>query len=100
MRGPTALVRGALDIEIAASSPATVQLLKSRLGLRRADLQPELEANAAQQAKDPAAWDKIADRLASQWDAMQAAYYDSALTSAGKVRMERFVAMLMGEHVH
>src|SRR5215472_17356120 len=38
--------------EIAASSPATVQLLKSRLGLRRADLQSELEANAAQQAKD------------------------------------------------
>jgi enoyl-CoA hydratase/carnithine racemase len=38
--------------EIAASSPATVQLLKSRLGLRRGDLQAELEANAAQQAKD------------------------------------------------
>jgi enoyl-CoA hydratase/carnithine racemase len=38
--------------EIVASSPATVRLLKSRLGLRRADLQCELEANAAQQAKD------------------------------------------------
>ena len=38
--------------EITASSSATVRLLKSRLGLRRADLQAELEANAAQQAKD------------------------------------------------
>lgn len=55
---------------------------------------------AAQQAKDAAQWDRVADRLASQWDAMQAAYYASALTPAGKERMERFVAMLMGEHVH
>ena len=38
--------------EITASSSTTVRLLKSRLGLRRADLQDELEANAAQQAKD------------------------------------------------
>lgn len=37
---------------ITASAPETVQLLKSRLGLRRAELQSELEANAAQQAKD------------------------------------------------
>jgi hypothetical protein len=29
---------------------------------------------------------------------MQAAYYASALTSTGRERMERFVAMLMGEH--
>jgi enoyl-CoA hydratase/carnithine racemase len=38
--------------EIVASSPSTVRLLKSRLGLCRTDLQSELEANAAQQAKD------------------------------------------------
>jgi enoyl-CoA hydratase/carnithine racemase len=38
--------------EIVASSSTTVRLLKSRLGLRRADLQSELESNAAQQAKD------------------------------------------------
>jgi hypothetical protein len=79
------------------SRPAVRAVLFTRRDSVRA-LIPQLLA--AQQAKDPAAWDKIADRLASQWDAMQAAYYDSALTSAGKVRMERFVAMLMGEHVH
>jgi enoyl-CoA hydratase/carnithine racemase len=38
--------------EIAASSASTVRLLKARLRLRRPDLQQELEANAAQQAKD------------------------------------------------
>jgi enoyl-CoA hydratase/carnithine racemase len=38
--------------QISASSPTTVRLLKSRLGLRRADLKSELEANAAQQAQD------------------------------------------------
>ena len=37
---------------ITESSPETVRLLKSRLGLRRAELQSELEANAEQQAKD------------------------------------------------
>src|SRR5262249_29190070 len=55
---------------------------------------------AAQTPKHAARWDRVADRLAAQWDAMQSAYYDSALTPAGKQRMERFVAMLMGEHVH
>src|SRR5215469_2303969 len=38
--------------QIRESSPDTVRLLKSRLGVRRVDLQSELEANAAQQAKD------------------------------------------------
>src|SRR5258708_650716 len=38
--------------DIAASAPATVRLLKTRLGLRRAELQAELEGNAAQQAAD------------------------------------------------
>jgi hypothetical protein len=31
---------------------------------------------------------------------MEMAYYESALTPGGRERMERFVAMLMGEHVH
>lgn len=55
---------------------------------------------AAQNAKDAAKWDRVADRLASQWDAMQAAYYNSALTDSGRDRMVKFVASLMGEHVH
>jgi enoyl-CoA hydratase/carnithine racemase len=38
--------------EIVASSSLTVRLLKSRLGLRRGDLNAELEANASLQAKD------------------------------------------------
>jgi hypothetical protein len=55
---------------------------------------------AAQQAHDAAQWDRIADRLANQWKAMEMAYYESALTPGGRERMERFVKMLMGEHVH
>ena len=37
---------------IAACEPGTVRKLKRHLGLQRAELQAELEANAAQQAKD------------------------------------------------
>lgn len=77
--------------------PAVRPVLIARRDSVRA-LIPQLLA--AQKAKDQAAWDRIADRLAKQWDAMQAAYYDSALTPAGRQRMERFVAMLTGEHVH
>jgi len=75
--------------------PAVRSVLVARRDSVRA-LIPQLLA--AQTGRDAAAWDRIAARLASQWDAMQAAYYDSALTPAGQERMERFVAMLMGEH--
>lgn len=57
--------------EIVGSSATTVQLLKSRLGLRRADLQRELEANAAQQAKDLQTDDyrrRVADYLPDHYD--------------------------------
>jgi hypothetical protein len=79
------------------SRPAVHAVLVVRRDSVRA-LIPQLLA--AQKAKSAAQWDRVADRLAAQWDAMQSAYYDSALTSAGKERMEHFVAMLMGEHVH
>ena len=55
---------------------------------------------AAQQAHDAAQWDRIAERLAHQWKAMETAYYESALTPGGRERMEHFIAMLMGEHAH
>jgi enoyl-CoA hydratase/carnithine racemase len=38
--------------DIATSGPSTVRLLKKNLGLKRNELQAELEANAIQQAKD------------------------------------------------
>lgn len=61
--------------EIAASSATTVRLLKSRLGLRRADLQGELEANAAQQAKDLQTDDyrkRVAHYLPNHYDGVKA----------------------------
>jgi hypothetical protein len=75
--------------------PAVHSVLRARRDSVRA-LIPQLLA--AQKTRDAAAWDRIADRLATQWDAMQSAYYESALTPAGRERMERFVAMLMGQH--
>lgn len=61
-------------------------------------LVPELLA--AQKAKDTAKWDRVAGRVAMQWDAMQAAYVGSARTADGKKRIERFIAMILGEHEH
>lgn len=55
---------------------------------------------AAQKAKDTAQWDRVADKLAKQWDAMQATYFATAKTADGKERIERFVHMLLGAHEH
>ena len=61
-------------------------------------LVPELVA--AQKAKDRVKWDRAADRAAKQWDAMQATYIASARLPEGRARIERFIHMLLGEHVH
>jgi hypothetical protein len=52
----------------------------------------------AQRAHDAAAWDHVADQLAAQWDAMDAIYIGAARTADGRARIERFIAMLLGEH--
>lgn len=52
----------------------------------------------AQSAHDAAAWDRVADQLAAQWDAMNAVYIGSARTADGRARIERFIAMLLGQH--
>jgi hypothetical protein len=57
---------------------------------------PELKA--AQQAKDAVKFDRVADKAAAQWDAMQAAYLGIARTDAGRVRIEDYFAMLLGQH--
>ena len=61
-------------------------------------LVPELLA--AEKAKDAARWDRAAEKMAAQWDAIYAAYDTSARTPAGKRRIEQFVAMLLGQHEH
>jgi hypothetical protein len=53
---------------------------------------------AAQKAHDSAKWDAAADKAAAQWDAIYAGYLASVRTPAGKERVERFVAMLLGQH--
>jgi hypothetical protein len=59
-------------------------------------IMPELAA--ADAAKDAARSDRATERLAAQWDAIDAGYLASARTASGKERMERFVAMLLGKH--
>jgi hypothetical protein len=77
---------------------------------RRPDVQPVLAARrdsiralipefrSAQQKKNRAGWDHAAAQAAAQWDAIYSAYLASARTPTGKERMERYVAMLLGQH--
>lgn len=58
------------------------------------------ELLAAQQAHDQSRWDRAADKAASQWDAMYAAYLGAARTPQGQAGIERFVSMLLGAHEH
>jgi hypothetical protein len=79
---------------------------------RRPDLQPVLamhrdsirsivtELRAAEKTQDAAGWDRALDRAAAQWDAIYAAYLASARTPQGRVRMERYIDMLLGHHEH
>ena len=57
---------------------------------------PELQA--AQRAHDAARWDRAAKKAAAQWDGMKTTYVTSARTTSGRERIERFVAMLLGQH--
>lgn len=61
-------------------------------------LVPELLA--AQKASDRVKWDRAADKAAKQWDAMQAAYVGSARSPEARARIEQYINMLLGEHVH
>jgi hypothetical protein len=79
---------------------------------RRADIQAAVqpyhdslraiipELLAAQRAKDVARWDRAAERAASQWDAVYQTYLAHAPTPLARQRMEKRVAMLLGEHTH
>ena len=56
------------------------------------------ELLAAQKTHDQAKWDRAIEKTAAQWDAIYAGYLASARTAAGKARMDRFVAMMLGQH--
>jgi hypothetical protein len=57
---------------------------------------PEFEA--AQRAHDTARWDRAAKKAAAQWDGMRETYVASARTASGRERIERFIALLLGQH--
>jgi hypothetical protein len=59
-------------------------------------LVPELLA--AQRAGDATRWDRALKKAAAQWDGMDQTYVASARTRAGRERIEKFVALLLGQH--
>ena len=77
---------------------------------QRADVRPILLAQrdsirallprfrAADQSRDTAAWERAATEAAAHWDTIYSTYLASARTAFGKQRMERYVAMLLGQH--
>ena len=56
------------------------------------------ELRSAQRARDAARWDRAAQRAAAQWEGMYQTYLASARTGDGRQRIERFVALLLGQH--
>jgi hypothetical protein len=73
--------------------------LKPVLAARRDSIRALVpEFRAAERARDAARWERVAAKAAAQWDGIYAAYLGSAVTAAGKQRMERFVEMLLGQH--
>jgi hypothetical protein len=57
-----------------------------------------VELLAAQRARDTARWDRAAKKAAAQWDGMSETYLASARTRAGRERIERYIAMVLGQH--
>jgi hypothetical protein len=58
------------------------------------------EFRAAEQAHDAARWSATAARAASLWDSMYAVYLNSTVSKDGRARVERYAAMLLGQHEH
>lgn len=53
---------------------------------------------AAEKGRDKARWDRAATKAAAEWDAMYATYLGAARAPAVRLRVEHYVAMLMGQH--
>jgi hypothetical protein len=58
------------------------------------------EFRAAEQAHDAARWSATAARAASIWDSMYSVYLNSTVSKDGRARVERYAAMLLGQHEH
>ena len=81
-----------------ARRPAVKPVLDERRAAIRA-LIPDVEA--ARRANDQAKWDALMVKLGEHWDAMQAAYVESALNPDVKVRIARAIEdMVKGGHKH
>jgi len=97
--------RAGLALAEVADSTSIFPQLKTRLEVgpaiaaRRDSVRALIpELLAAQRARAAARWEVAATKAATQWDRMYETYLASARTTAGKERMQRYVAMLLGQH--
>ena len=97
--------RAGLALAEVADSTSIFPQLKTRLEVgpaiaaRRDSVRALIpELLTAQRARAAARWEVAATKAATQWDRMYETYLASARTTAGKERMQRYVAMLLGQH--
>jgi hypothetical protein len=77
---------------VMARRPAVRPVLEQHRAAVRA-LMPELET--ARKAGDSKRWNAIADELGTHWDAMRAAYLESAVNPVANARMVRFLDSML-----
>ncbi|HWJ16798.1 MAG TPA: hypothetical protein VNS10_23840 [Gemmatimonadaceae bacterium] len=99
------VMRAAVALGEVADSTAILPTLKERpevagaIAVHRDSVRALLpEFRAAQASRDAARWERVATKAAAQWNAMQAVYLSSAKTPAGRARIERAIATILGEH--
>ena len=99
------VMRAAVALGEVADSTAILPTLKERpevaaaIAVHRDSVRALLpEFRAARASQDAARWDRVATKAAAQWNAMQAVYLSSAKTPAGRARIERAIATILGEH--
>ena len=99
------VMRASVALGEVADSTSILPTLKERddvgpaIAARRDSVRALIpEFLAAQNAHDSARWDRAAKKAAAQWDAMQATYLASARTPAGRERIEKFIATILGHH--
>lgn len=99
------VMRASVALGEVADSTSILPTLKERddvgpaIAARRDSVRaliPELAA--AQKAHDSARWERAAKKAAAQWDGMQATYLASARTAAGRERIQKFIATILGQH--
>jgi len=100
------VMRASLALGELADSTSILPTLKERdddvgpaIAARRDSVRVLIpEFIAAQKTHDAVRWERTATKAAAQWDGMQATYLASARTPAGRERIQKFIATILGQH--